>query len=79
MRPTVVQPLDVLNVSISSFLYLLDIVLFGTSTFIQPTTAKMGYPETFEGYMISDQSKWTDFEKKEVQRNNVPHLPVLQY
>ena len=26
----------------------------------------MGYPETFEGFMIKDQSKWTDFEKKEV-------------
>ena len=26
----------------------------------------MPYPETFEGYMIKDQSKWTDFEKKEV-------------
>ena len=27
----------------------------------------MGYPETFEGFMIKDQSKWTDFEKKEVE------------
>ena len=27
----------------------------------------MGYPDTFEGFMIKDQKKWTDFEKKEVR------------
>ena len=27
----------------------------------------MPYPETFEGYFIKDQSKWTEFEKKEVK------------
>lgn len=26
----------------------------------------MPYPETAEGFMINDQKKWTDFEKKEV-------------
>jgi len=26
----------------------------------------MGYPETFEGFMIEDQKKWTEFKKKEV-------------
>lgn len=26
----------------------------------------MGYPDTFQGFMISDQKKWTDFQKKEV-------------
>ncbi|MCJ1278086.1 hypothetical protein MMC21_005900 [Puttea exsequens] len=25
----------------------------------------MGYPDTFEGFMIEDQSKWTNFQKKE--------------
>lgn len=29
----------------------------------------MPYPEMFEGYMIKDQSKWSDFEKKEVSSN----------
>jgi hypothetical protein len=31
----------------------------------------MGYPETFEGYMISDQSKWTEFQKKEVRSDSI--------
>lgn len=30
------------------------------------TNVKMGYPDTFEGYMIGDQKKWTDFKKQEV-------------
>merc|ERR1712000_708360 len=28
-------------------------------------TATMGYPDTFEGFMISDQKKWTEFKKQE--------------
>lgn len=24
----------------------------------------MGYPDTFESFMINDQSKWTDFKKQ---------------
>ena len=27
----------------------------------------MGYPDTFEGFMIEDQSKWTEFKKQEVK------------
>jgi hypothetical protein len=27
---------------------------------------KMGYPDSFEGFMIEDQKKWTEFKKKEV-------------
>jgi len=27
----------------------------------------MGYPDTFEGFMISDQKKWTEFSKQEVR------------
>jgi len=26
----------------------------------------MGYPDTFEGFMIKDLKKWTDFHKQEV-------------
>lgn len=26
----------------------------------------MGYPDSFEGFMIEDQKKWTEFKKKEV-------------
>ena len=26
----------------------------------------MGYPDTFEGFMIEDQKKWTSFKKQEV-------------
>lgn len=26
----------------------------------------MPYPDTFEGFMVSDQKNWTDFSKKEV-------------
>jgi hypothetical protein len=26
----------------------------------------MGYPDTFEGFMIKDQKNWTDFHKQEV-------------
>ena len=28
----------------------------------------MGYPDTFEGFMIEDQKKWTEFKKKEVNK-----------
>jgi len=28
--------------------------------------SKMGYPDSFEGFMINDQSKWTEFKKQEV-------------
>ena len=42
-----------------------------TESFIH--TADMGYPETFEGYMIKDQSKWTDFEKKEARSLHAMH------
>lgn len=28
--------------------------------------AAMGYPDTFEGFMINDQKKWTEFKKQEV-------------
>ena len=26
----------------------------------------MGYPDKFEGFMIEDQKKWTEFKKQEV-------------
>ena len=26
----------------------------------------MGYPEKFQGFMIEDQKKWTEFKKQEV-------------
>jgi len=26
----------------------------------------MGYPDTFEGFRIADQKKWTEFKKEEV-------------
>lgn len=28
--------------------------------------AIMGYPDSFEGFMIEDQKKWTEFKKHEV-------------
>ena len=28
----------------------------------------MGYPETATGFLVNDQKKWTEFEKKEVCR-----------
>lgn len=31
-----------------------------------PSPAEMGYPESFEGFMIEDQKKWTEFKKQEV-------------
>jgi Zn-dependent alcohol dehydrogenase len=27
----------------------------------------MGYPDTFEGFVISDMKKWSDFSKKEIK------------
>ena len=30
----------------------------------------MGYPDTFEGFMIDDQKKWTEFKKQEVNGPN---------
>ena len=30
-------------------------------------TAIMGYPDTFEGFMVEDQKKWSDFKKQEVR------------
>ena len=28
--------------------------------------ARMGYPETFEGFMVTDKKNWSDFKKQEV-------------
>lgn len=46
---------------------------FTFQTFVPPTQlptksniAKMPYPESATGFMINDQKKWTEFEKKEV-------------
>jgi hypothetical protein len=38
------------------------------SIVLATTLAIMGYPDTFEGFQIEDQKKWTDFKKKEVSR-----------
>jgi hypothetical protein len=30
------------------------------------STVTMGYPDTFEGFMIESQKNWSDFKKKDV-------------
>lgn len=40
----------------------------------QSSSFKMPYPDMFEGYMIKDQSKWSDFEKKEVSNDEINRL-----
>ncbi|RMZ85563.1 hypothetical protein DV737_g593, partial [Chaetothyriales sp. CBS 132003] len=37
--------------------------LLGTSSLV----VVMGYPDTFEGFVISDQKKWTEFKKQEIK------------
>ena len=36
----------------------------------------MGYPETATGFLVNDQKKWTEFEKKEV-RGLTPHWHLV--
>jgi len=34
----------------------------------QKGTGNMGYPDTFEGFMINSQADWTTFKKQEVRQ-----------
>ena len=39
-----------------------------SETITSPPSDNMGYPDTFEGFMVNSQEDWTTFKKQEVRR-----------
>jgi hypothetical protein len=43
----------------------------------QKSTDNMGYPDTFEGFMVNSQKDWTTFKKQEVRQAVAYEYPLF--